>query len=307
MAVALSTALTAAVRDCLATLWQNAAGGPGVPDAAIWPALILLGVLVGAYGTIIGAGGGFVLAPFLLIVYPNQAPEIITAMSLCAVFFSSASGSVAYARQRRIDYSVALIFAAAEVPGAIAGAFTTELLPRSAFEGSFGLMLLAVATLLIARPVTPVRVGGRSRFAIQRLRTDVHGDTYQYWFEPQQAAVIGLGIGYAAGTFGVGGGFIYVPAMVLVMRFPSYIATPTSTFALMFAAAAAAGVHLLSGHYGDVVGETASLAVGVLVGAQLGALISDRLSSRQGIVLRLLSGALFIVSVRLLAGAVISV
>ena len=276
-----------------------------MPDAAIWPALILLGVLVGAYGTIIGAGGGFVLAPLLLIVYPNQAPEIITAISLCAVFSNSVSGSVAYARQGRIDYTVALVFAATEVPGAIAGAFTTELFPRAAFEGTFGLMLLAVATLLIAQPVTPVRVGGRSRLAIQRLRTDARGDTYQYWFDPRQAAFIGLGIGYVASAFGVGGGFIYVPAMVLVMRFPSYIATPTSTFALMFAAAAAAGVHLLSGHYGDVVGETASLAVGVLIGAQLGAVLSARLSSRQAIVLRLLSGALLIVSLRLLVGAVL--
>ncbi len=73
----------------------------------------------------------------------------------------------------------------------------------------------------------------------------------------------------------------------------------------MFASGAAASVHLLSGHYGDVVGEAASLAVGVLIGAQLGALISARLSSRQGFVLRLLSSALLIVSFRLIVGAVL--
>ncbi len=192
-----------------------------MPDVALWPALILLGVLVGGYGTIIGAGGGFVLAPLLLIVYPNQPPEIIASLSLCTAFFSSVSGSVAYAHQKRIDYTVALILAAAGIPGAIAGAFTTALFPRSVFEGLFGLILLAVAALLIFRPVTPVLVGARSRSGMRRLHTDVKGDTYLYQLDPRQAASIGLVIGYAASTFGIGGGLFYVPAMVLILRLPS--------------------------------------------------------------------------------------
>jgi uncharacterized membrane protein YfcA len=93
--------------------------------------------------------------------------------------------------------------------------------------------------------------------------------------------------------------------MVLLMRVPSYIATATSTFALMFTSGTGALVHVLEGHYSDVLGEEMSLAVGVLIGAQLGAVMSGRLQSRQGIVLRLLSIALMLVGLRLLLGGLL--
>lgn len=82
--------------------------------------LLLLGLFVGAYGTLIGAGGGFVLVPILLL-YPDESPEIITSISPAVVFFNAASGSAAYARMGRIDYRAAAVFAAATVPGAVAG------------------------------------------------------------------------------------------------------------------------------------------------------------------------------------------
>ena len=92
-----------------------------MPEELIWPALILLGVVVGAYGTMIGAGGGFVLVPLLIILYPDLSPEAVTSISLAVVLLNALSGSVAYARQRRIDYKAGAIFATATVPGAAVG------------------------------------------------------------------------------------------------------------------------------------------------------------------------------------------
>jgi uncharacterized membrane protein YfcA len=66
--------------------------------------LCLIGVCVGAFGTVIGAGGGFILTPILLLLYPHDSPQTLAAISLAAVFFNAASGSVAYARQRRVDF-----------------------------------------------------------------------------------------------------------------------------------------------------------------------------------------------------------
>ena len=106
-----------------------------------------------------------------------------------------------------------------------------------------------------------------------------------------------------ATLFGVGGGIFYVPAMVLIMRFPAYIAVATSSFVLMFTAGSASAVHAALGSYSGVEGQTLSLVVGTVAGGQLGAFISGRLAARQGLVLRLLSAALIIVSLRqLLAG-----
>lgn len=84
--------------------------------------LALLGVAVGGFGTIVGSGGGFILTPVLLLLYPHDKPTTIMAISLTAVFFNAASGSAAYAHQRRIDYRSALAFASAGLPGSIAGA-----------------------------------------------------------------------------------------------------------------------------------------------------------------------------------------
>jgi uncharacterized membrane protein YfcA len=77
-------------------------------------AAVLLGLLgfgVGVFGTLVGAGGGFILTPVLLLVYPGSTPALLTAISLIVVFFNAGSGSLAYARQRRIDYRSGSVFA----------------------------------------------------------------------------------------------------------------------------------------------------------------------------------------------------
>ena len=61
-----------------------------------------LGVLVGAYGTLVGAGGGSVLVPILLILLPQETSATVTAISLAVVFFNAYSGTIAYVRMGRI-------------------------------------------------------------------------------------------------------------------------------------------------------------------------------------------------------------
>ena len=114
--------------------------------------LIPLGFVVGAYGTLIGAGGGFVLVPILLMLYPQESPETITSISLAVVFFNALSGTLAYARLKRIEYRSGLLFSAATVPGAILGALTTSYVHRRLFDVIFGVVLIAVAALLTIRP-----------------------------------------------------------------------------------------------------------------------------------------------------------
>jgi uncharacterized protein len=90
-----------------------------------FPLFVLLGLGVGAYGTLIGAGGGFLLVPILIWLYPSARPELLASVSLAVVFFNAFSGSIAYGRLRRIDYRTGLIFPAAALPGAVLGALST--------------------------------------------------------------------------------------------------------------------------------------------------------------------------------------
>jgi uncharacterized membrane protein YfcA len=246
-----------------------------------------------------------VLTPLLILLYPGFAPEEITAVSLSVVLANAASGSVAYARQRRIDYLAAGLFAGATVPGAVVGALATGELERGVFEAAFGALLLTIATvLLLPQPTRIVTTRPPGRY-VRRVLEDAESHTYAYSFDPVLGVAAGAGIGFLSSLFGVGGGIIFVPVMVLLMRFPAYIATATSTFILIFTAGAGVAVHALAGNYGDVLVESAVLVVGVLIGAQVGARLSMRLEQRQAVVSRLLSVALIIVGVRLVAGAVL--
>src|SRR5690606_6696440 len=113
-------------------------------------------------------------------LYPDKSPELITSISLGAVFFNAVSGSAAYIRQKRVDFLGGNAFALATVPGAIIGSFATGLVPRNVFDAVFALLLIAVAALLILRPEARVRVRTHRRGEVTRLITDFHGDTYFY-------------------------------------------------------------------------------------------------------------------------------
>ncbi len=267
--------------------------------------LIPLGFAVGAYGTLVGAGGGFVLVPALLIIYPDEDPASITSVSLAVVFFNSLSGSIAYARQHRIDYKSGLLFAAAGMPGAIAGAFLVDSVPRRLFDALFGAVLLSIAAFTlysVGRPQqlhTPLT----GRGIIRRVMPGTEeGESFRYSYKAWQGMAMMAGIGFLSSLLGVGGGVISVPMMITVLRFPVHVAVATSQFILAFMAIEGSGVHLASGDlHGENIVRALLIAAGAIPGAQAGALLSRRL--RGPIVARLLVVALVIVGARLLFAA----
>jgi hypothetical protein len=260
--------------------------------------LVLLGVGVGAYGTMIGAGGGFVLVPMLLLLYPDDPPELVTSISLAVVFFNALSGTAAYVHQRRVDFVAANAFALATIPGAVAGALVVGYLPRSVFNVVFAVLLLAVSTFLILRPAARIRQRRHRRGEVSRMLTDRSGDTYAYSYNVITGALLSVGVGFVSSLLGIGGGIVHVPLMVQVLLFPAHIATATSHYVLMVSAFVGTVVHVASGDLEGGYAETAALAVGVLMGAQVGARLSTRV--RGTVLIQLLAGALMLVAVRLL-------
>ena len=274
-----------------------------LPDFLIWPGLVLLGIAVGAYGTMVGVGGGFLLVPVLLLIYPSESPDVITSISLAVVLVNALSGTVAYVRQQRIDFLAGNAFAAATVPGAILGAFATGAFPRRLFDLIFSLALIGLSLLLALRPVPRVASRRGRTGEVTRQITDSQGDTYFYSYNLRLGTGLSIGIGFIAGFLGIGGGVVHVPMMVQVLHFPAHIATATSQYVLTFTSAAATFTHLLGGEYASGLGRIGALAVGVFVGAQGGAWLSMRV--RGPMLVRLLSLALGAVGLRLLIGAVL--
>jgi uncharacterized membrane protein YfcA len=260
--------------------------------------LALLGVAVGAFGTVVGAGGGFVLTPILLLLYPHDSPRTITAISLAVVFFNAGSGSVAYLRQRRVDVRSGLVFAAATLPGAVGGALLTGVVARGAFDAIMGGMLAALAVWLWTGDRWRPRPG--RRLVRRRAFVDREGQRYEYDVPLLRGVLYSLGVGFVSSFLGIGGGVIHVPLLVRALGFPTHVATATSHFVLAWMAGAGTATHAVAGSFGHGVGlrRAAALSVGVVVGAQAGARMSTRL--RGALIERLLAFALAALAVRLL-------
>jgi uncharacterized membrane protein YfcA len=240
-------------------------------DAYVW--LALLGVGLGAYGTLIGAGGGFILMPVLILLYPERKTSELTAISIAVVAVNALSGSLAYVRRRRIDFRSGIAFAAATIPGAVLGALATEHIPRTTFNAVFGGVMIAAAAFLVARRPMARPVGmAANGYELVEADGTRHTLSYNMW------AGVGLSffVGFVANILGIGGGIIHVPAMVQFLSFPVVIATATSQFILSITAVAGTAVHASTGTLEGVAGPTVAIAAGALVGAQIGARISGR-------------------------------
>jgi uncharacterized membrane protein YfcA len=245
-----------------------------------WAGLLLIGFAVGAIGTLIGAGGGFLLVPVLLLLNSHFAADTVAGISLAVVFFNAASGTLAYARMRRIDYKAGIIFALAALPGAVLGAYTTSHIPRRVFDGSFGLLLVTAAVYLVA-------TAGHS--------TDgSHSGSYNLWL----GVVISAGVGFLSSLLGIGGGIIHVPALTHALNFPVHTATATSHFVLSITALVATLIHLRNGALNGQLQTIAWLSIGAIAGAQAGAKLSNRVGGPW--ILRSLAIGLGLVGIRIL-------
>jgi uncharacterized membrane protein YfcA len=266
--------------------------------------LIPLGVIIGAFGTLIGAGGGFVLMPILILLYPNEKTQVITSISLAVVFFNALSGSVAYARMRRIDYRSGILFLIATIPGAILGAITTTYIPRHIFDIIFSLLLIASSIYLaITGGKTSEPDSSKSHLHWIRISfTDTCGKTYKYSYNLILGLCISLVVGFASSLLGIGGGVIHVPALSGLLNFPVHIATATSHFILAGTSLTGTIVHITTGAFHSGIRRTICLSIGVLIGAQIGAFYSNRIKGT--IIIRALAVALALLGFRILLLAV---
>jgi len=261
--------------------------------------LFPLGLAVGAFGTLIGAGGGFILMPILLLVYPGTEPATLTAISLATVFFNASSGSYSYARMGRVDFTSGWLFLLTGVPGAIAGAYAIRWVPRQAFNLVFGVFLLAGGLFIFVRTFLTGERKPRLRTTFRRTLIDAEGVDHSYAYNLALGMSLSFAVGMASSMLGIGGGIIHVPAMVSLLDFPVHIATATSHFILAIMSMTATAMHLFDGALGrKELPQVLVIAAGAVVGAQVGARLSRRIHGRW--IMRSLAAALSLVGVRIL-------
>ena len=170
--------------------------------------LIALGIAVGAYGTLIGAGGGFVLMPVLLLLYPNQSADLLTSISLAVVFFNALSGFGGVCADEAHRLSIRIIVRGRDYTRGCTRALNTSYVPRRLFDLIFGILLIAAAIFLTGRPrqsVTSCKASRFSQYCVACHLVDSHGTEYHYSFNYFLGMAISVVVGHVSSFLGIGG------------------------------------------------------------------------------------------------------
>jgi uncharacterized protein len=208
-------------------------------------------------------------------------------------FSNALSGTVAYAKSNRIDYRSGIIFSLATAPGAILGALATTGISRAKFDLSFGLLMLCVAVYLTLNP------GKKTAGQLAQRTVETQGFFALRKTTLLVGAALSTAFGFISSSLGIGGGFLYVPALVYFLGFPVHIATATSLFVFTITAFTGSATHFAAGLFHEGIRRAMGLSVGAVIGAQIGAKLSDRIHG--GWIMRSLAVALGLLGIRLLA------
>jgi len=216
--------------------------------------LIAVGLGAGTLGSMLGVGGGIIMVPALTFL--NVPPTQAASTSLIAVTSTSISSTIEYSRQKRIDYRLSLEMAACAIPGGVLGAILSDYLPKESFKMYFGILLILTGLYILSRNFFLTQGTVKKRSVALR-------------------AVVFLAAfcsGIISSMFGVGGGIIFVPAMLLVLGLTMHRAAATSQLTLLMTSISGVLTHSYLGHPDYL--QAAALSAGAFAGAQIGARIS---------------------------------
>lgn len=215
--------------------------------------MLALSILIGITLGLLGGGGSILAVPMLAYVGGMSAPAAI-ASSLFVVGVTSAAGTLSHARAGRVRWRTGAIFGAAGSAGAYAGGRLAAYLPGHLPMILFGLVMAATAFAMLRKPRRP-------RPPAQNLR-------------PAGVLADGLGVGLLTGVVGAGGGFLVVPALVLLGGFAMESAVGTSL--LVIALQSFAGLAGRLGHVEVDWTVTLGVAAAAVAGSYIGASLAGR-------------------------------
>ena len=220
---------------------------------------VVFGLLIGLILGTIGGGGSILTVPILVYVLGMPAHQA-TATSLVIVGLTAVAGLLPHMHAGRVDIRRAALVGLAGVPGAMAGTCLNGLVEGWLLLGLFGLVMVGVGLLMLTKR-SPAR-----------------------WDEPAwirglaPTLVTGFVIGVMTGFFGVGGGFLIVPALTLVLGMAMPVAVGTSLLVIAINSATAILAHGI-GNMGDPA-IAILFAAGGVAGSLAGGRYGGRLEAR---------------------------
>ncbi|MBO1030419.1 sulfite exporter TauE/SafE family protein [Tessaracoccus sp. SD287] len=237
--------------------------------------MVVAGLAIGfSMGTV--GGGGAILAVPVLVYAVHQTPLQATTGSLVVVGVTGVLGAWLAWRQRRLDVGQGLVFGAAAVAGSAVGALAAHRVDAAVLMACFAVLMLVTGFTMVRKLVTP------PTGAVHESRP-VWAEGRFDWAQVAKVAAVASVVGFLTGFLGVGGGFMIVPALTLVLGVPMRKAAGTSLMVIAISCAAALVTRWVSEPSGVqppwvLVAPLVTFAV---VGLLLGAAVAARANNRQ--------------------------
>lgn len=244
--------------------------------------LFVIAVASGIVGALVGLGGGIILVPATLYIGNNVemisgiTPQTVVGLSVIMMIFTGLASTLSYMKTKTVDFKSGFIFFIGSMPGAIIGAWINKGLDLPSFNLYFGIFLIVIAVILMIRDkLKPVEWfvenGWKREYKDREGNSKVYG--YPIWF----AVLLSFFVGGVSGLFGIGGGAILVPAMLILFHFPPHVAVATSMFLVFLTALVNSASHITLGNVPWL--YTLPVIPGAYIGAKAGAVINQKLNS----------------------------
>lgn len=235
-------------------------------------ATILSGALIGLILGLVGGGGSILAVPLLVHVVGVGSAHAAIGTAAVAVAANALAGLVGHARAGTVKWRCGLLFAAAGMVGAAAGAELGKAMDGQRLLLLFGLLMIGIGLSMF-----------RKRRGLEQPDVRLSRDTARHLIPRLVPA--GLAVGLASGFFGIGGGFLIVPALIAATRMPLTYAAGTSLVVVSALGATTAGSYALSGYVDWRIAGL--MLVGGIAGAAAGIALGKRMAARKGLLERL--------------------
>lgn len=247
-----------------------------------WLSVIFGGIVGFSLG--LTGGGGAIFAVPLLVYGLGVAPREAVGISLASVGATSFVGFLGRWRAKQVEIRTGLVFAVAGMLGAPVGSWLSGLIPETVLLTLFAILMLIVAVRMWSKATATAIAGVSVACSTDELeidgptcRRDRDGNLLLTSKCAWLLMVVGVATGVLSGLFGVGGGFVIVPALVLFSGMAIHRAVGTSLLVITLVSISGIASYLFSGRTISV--ETTGWFVGGgVVGMFLGNLAGRRLS-----------------------------
>jgi hypothetical protein len=244
------------------------------------------GSIVGFVLGLVGGGGSIIAVPLLLYVVGIGSPHLAIGTSAIAVSLSALANLANHARKGKVKWPCAFTFSAAGIAGAWLGSSLALRLPGEHLLTLFGLVMVVVG-------------------AVMALRRDAEGNPdirLSFSTAPRLLPFLvatGFGVGAVSGLFGIGGGFLIVPGLMLATNMPIAFAIGTSLVSVAAFGATTAANYALSGMVDWRI--AAYFVAGGIAGGLVGAIAGQRLGKKKSTLAVVFAGFVVVTGIYIIA------